>query len=617
MSAFRPLPERPSLEYERKEAKALLRRLRAADPESVARARARLPRFDTVGPTRVRLADAQLIIARDYGFASWPRLVRYFGDIERQRHAPRQSPRSREHYEAGVRRLVAEHRSQWAGRTLAAYVPRFYGMSVEAVFAEDVGEEDARLAVARSNGAASWGALLEELDSTPAWRDDGWTTDPMPRAWDAIASGDVQALERVVAEYPDLLRPSHDDMRRGFTLMSIATHHELKRGAAIEPIIDWLSAHGFDRQRELNARLCGHMGMSPDEVRALLDLGADPNWTAPNGIPVLEHALLRYWNGDAVDTLAAHATPRRSLWIAAGLGDVDGVSQFLDRRGKPKPSARQLRPDFVAVGPAGVPALPDADEEELLCEALLVAALNGRTAVIDYLASRGAPLNSLVYGAPLLSVAVGNAKVALTECLLRWGADLDLRGEWPNQTPRELARQMFEHDQSEERRRVVVLCGLDPDTIIAERDARQQVRPELDTYAREAISYAAEDAVRLGQPDVGIENLVVGLLRGGGRPLYFLKDVGRTDVSRLRAALGERLLPFDMASVQSTPPMHSTARAAIEAAMEIATRRRADAVEDLHLLYAIVHANRDVVAALLAPHGASVAAIDEGLGAWL
>ena len=47
MSALRPLPARPNLEFERKEAKALLRRLRAGDPEALERARARHPRIAT------------------------------------------------------------------------------------------------------------------------------------------------------------------------------------------------------------------------------------------------------------------------------------------------------------------------------------------------------------------------------------------------------------------------------------------------------------------------------------------------------------------------------------------------------------------------------------------
>jgi hypothetical protein len=89
MSELRPLPPRPNLEFEHKEAKALLRRLRSGDPEALERARARHPDIDASinasSPLNVKLADAQLVIAREYGFASWPKLVRYFGDVERQR----------------------------------------------------------------------------------------------------------------------------------------------------------------------------------------------------------------------------------------------------------------------------------------------------------------------------------------------------------------------------------------------------------------------------------------------------------------------------------------------------------------------------------------------------
>jgi hypothetical protein len=48
MSALRPLPAQPNLEFERKEAKALLRRLRAGDAAALERARALaayVPRF--------------------------------------------------------------------------------------------------------------------------------------------------------------------------------------------------------------------------------------------------------------------------------------------------------------------------------------------------------------------------------------------------------------------------------------------------------------------------------------------------------------------------------------------------------------------------------------------
>ena len=70
----RHLPERPSLERLRNEAKDLLRDARRRDVEALARltATAHAP-----PPDEIILADAQLAIAREYGFASWPKLVHH------------------------------------------------------------------------------------------------------------------------------------------------------------------------------------------------------------------------------------------------------------------------------------------------------------------------------------------------------------------------------------------------------------------------------------------------------------------------------------------------------------------------------------------------------------
>ena len=195
---------------------------------------------------------------------------------------------------------------------------------------------------------------------------------------------------------------------------------------------------------------------------------------------MLEHALLQYWNGEAVDVLAARTTPRTALWIAAGLGDVERVHRSFDRQGRPTSAARRLRPDFDAAGPFSVAAHPEADDEEILVEAFFVAMLNQRTAVLEYMASRGTPIDSLVYGSPMIIMAVGNAWTPVVECLVRCGANLDLRGWRPEQTAREMARAMFEQMPGDaERRRIVELCGMDPDVILAERDAQPTEPPEL------------------------------------------------------------------------------------------------------------------------------------------
>ena len=80
MSASHPsLPARPSLEQLRKRAKELLRAARAGDASAAARLRAHLAR-KAESPS---LADAQLVVAREHGFESWPKLKRHVEAITR------------------------------------------------------------------------------------------------------------------------------------------------------------------------------------------------------------------------------------------------------------------------------------------------------------------------------------------------------------------------------------------------------------------------------------------------------------------------------------------------------------------------------------------------------
>lgn len=71
MSAVRDLPARPSLDSLRKQAKRLARDAAAGNGEAIARVHAQLPRASLPLSNR----DAQLVIAREYGFAGWPDLT--------------------------------------------------------------------------------------------------------------------------------------------------------------------------------------------------------------------------------------------------------------------------------------------------------------------------------------------------------------------------------------------------------------------------------------------------------------------------------------------------------------------------------------------------------------
>jgi len=67
MTASRSLPARPSLGSLRKQAKRLARDIAAGDAGAIARARMQVPNVDL--PLTQR--NAQLVIAREYGYAGW------------------------------------------------------------------------------------------------------------------------------------------------------------------------------------------------------------------------------------------------------------------------------------------------------------------------------------------------------------------------------------------------------------------------------------------------------------------------------------------------------------------------------------------------------------------
>jgi hypothetical protein len=486
-----------------------------------------------------------------------------------------------------------------------------------------VTEEEARLAVARQYGFPSWEVLLEHA-APPESRFDVWQPSPTRPAARAIQAGDLDALRRLVETHPELLRQSSEDPYREWSLLGAALRIAAERDGPAGPVVAWLAARGLDVRRELGLLLCGQRFMAPETVRRLLDLGADPNWVAPNGIPVLEHALLRYWNGAAVDVLAERAVPRQALWIAAGLGDLEGVRRSLDRRGRPTPAARRLRPDFEAADRPGIPSHPDPDDDDILLEAFVVAMLNGRAEVMEYLASRGFDVNTLAWDSPLLNVAVGNTWTAVVASLLRCGADPDLRGWHPSQTAREIARGLFEdRPQDAERRRVVELLGMDPDALLAERDARPLPTPEPEPELRRALALAGEDARRAARTEIDAESLLFGLLRAGGYALAYFTGASGIDVDRFRADLRPRVAPADAsdADVERPPlPIASDAQRVLDAATAFAAERRRDTVQALHVLYAITALTRPdggAAGALLARYGSSAARLNERLSSAL
>ncbi|MEP7330858.1 MAG: ankyrin repeat domain-containing protein [Terracoccus sp.] len=82
------LPSNPNLERFRRDARRLQGAVTSRLPEALALVAEHHPEGPPVAGAPFALADAQLVVARSYGFASWPRLREYLRRSERLRRDP-------------------------------------------------------------------------------------------------------------------------------------------------------------------------------------------------------------------------------------------------------------------------------------------------------------------------------------------------------------------------------------------------------------------------------------------------------------------------------------------------------------------------------------------------
>ena len=93
----RRLPDHANLEHLKNQAKSLQQAVRSGDPEAVTRLREHHPRLaaaadDAPELRTLKLSDAQLALAREYGFTSWPKLREHVAIVERFTRRPHLAP---------------------------------------------------------------------------------------------------------------------------------------------------------------------------------------------------------------------------------------------------------------------------------------------------------------------------------------------------------------------------------------------------------------------------------------------------------------------------------------------------------------------------------------------
>lgn len=81
----RRLPQQPHLDVPKREARELLAQCRDARPDALERIQHRHPKFKTadiaaIATAPIKLSDAQLVLAREYGFSNWAALKQRIGE---------------------------------------------------------------------------------------------------------------------------------------------------------------------------------------------------------------------------------------------------------------------------------------------------------------------------------------------------------------------------------------------------------------------------------------------------------------------------------------------------------------------------------------------------------
>jgi ankyrin repeat protein len=297
----RALPSRPSLDQQKKQAKELLAAFRANDSEAVARIREHLP-----DKPRITLADAQLALAREYGFESWAALKEH---IARARRSISESVREELHraFEqrdwAGMRRIFAEHPALRAEIDEPVF-PFDTPPLVQYASAQDLEAVDLLLELgADPNRRTGWwaggfhplhharGAVADRLIAGGAVAD----------ACGAAQMDRLDILERILAEDPSRVHERGGD---GQTPLHFARSREA---------VDLLLAHGAD----IDALDVDHRS-------------APAHWMLQGKRGAGRYALAEYLveRGAAVD-----------VFLAAALGLVDRLDAMLER----DPSIAELR----------------------------------------------------------------------------------------------------------------------------------------------------------------------------------------------------------------------------------------------------------------------------------
>jgi ankyrin repeat protein len=421
-----------NLEQQKKQAREFLRAIRSGNAEAIARLRIQHARWAATHDAAIRqlvaLHDAQFVLAREQGFASWPKLKAYAEPSSRSRHtrlfvadvnwiADRARGLLRTRHSAGPAAL--EQIREWH--------PRFADCTDEEIRQAPFTEADARLVYAREHGFESWDDLTQRvnlLTTNPIVA----ATEPFMAAFSALQSGDAPGFEALLRANPDLCRECGTN---GNTLLNLAVSFAGKADwkGGVAPIKALLAAgsdvnDGNDRGwTPLHAAAYANQsGIASLLIEAGAALDAEAH--GAGGTPLI--AALFWGHREVADLLGQYSANPNNLRAAAGLGIPELVDACFEADGTLTPEACAARGFYRPH--SGFPDWhPSADPQEVLDEALVWACKCGRVAVLDRLLRAGARLNADPYRGTALTWASVCNRTETVAWLLDHGAEINRR----------------------------------------------------------------------------------------------------------------------------------------------------------------------------------------------
>lgn len=278
---------------------------------------------------------------------------------------------------------------------------------------------DAQLVIARVHGFRSWPRFIAHVDGLSRA---GSPVSAFEAAVQAIVSGDVAALGRLLHEQPDLIR-WRSGREHGATLLHYVSANGVEGYRQVSPnniaqITRLLLDAGADVDAEAHVYggRCTALGLvatstppaaagvQREVMDVLLEHGARADRAGSAGHDhTLVHACLANGQPNAAEYLADRGAPL-NLAGAAGLGRVDALQRF-----------------FTA---------PASRSTTDLADALSLASAYGRTRAVAFLLDRGVDVNMALTGHgdghTALHVAAFHAQDEAVDLLLRRGARVDV-----------------------------------------------------------------------------------------------------------------------------------------------------------------------------------------------